>query len=144
MAIAMPPASSFFPLSLYAKHVHVGQWVSTIPPALWGTTTPTHACFGQKVPLRTASFPSFFPTQLRFVAVHWTVGFPRLQGTDGCLVSESRTNSLPRLSLSCLTSPHLLLRSDHHSTLMEEEQKEAERNERGSERDKAMMLREAG
>lgn len=111
--------------------------MSTTPPALWGTAISTHAYFGQEVSLRTASFPSFFPSQLRSVAVHWTVGFPRLEETDGCLASENRTKSLPCLTL-CLLVP------GQHSTLAEEEQKEAEKSETGSERDKARMLREAG
>lgn len=80
------------------------------------------------------NFHLFSPTQLRFVAVHWTVGFPRLQETNGCLVSEGRTNSFPQLCAS----------SDQHSVTMEEEQKEAERSETGSERDKVRMPMETG
>lgn len=134
-AIATPPPPAFFPLSHYPKHAHVGELVSTTLTALRSMAMSTHTYFRT---LGTALFPSFFPIQLRFVAVRWTVGFPRLQETDGCLVSENRTNSLPHLSLC------LLLKSDQHSTLMEEEEKEAERSETGSERDKARMLREAG
>lgn len=118
-----------FPLLQTRTYGRAGEYCST------RATRHGHTYFGT---LGTALFPSFFPTQLRFVAVHWTVGFPGLQGTDGCLVSENRTNSLPRLSLG------LLLRSDQHSTLMAEEQKRAERREPGSKSDKARMLREAG
>jgi len=135
VAIAMPLPPAFFPPSHYPKHAHMGEWVSTTLPVLQGMAMPTHTYFGT---LGTALFPSFFPIQLRLVAVHWTVGFPKLQGADGCLVSENRTNSLPCLSV------RLLLRSDQHSTVMEEEQKEAARSETGSERDKASMLKEAG
>lgn len=56
----------------------------------------------------------FFPIQFKFVAVHWSVGFSRLLGTDGSLVSQNRVNSLLCLSLC------LLLRSDQHSTVIEE------------------------
>lgn len=63
----------------------------------------------------------FFPIQFRFVAVHWTVGFSRFLGTDECLVSQNRVNSLLCLSLC------LLLRSST-ATVIEEGPRETGTN----------------
>lgn len=62
--------------------------------------------------------------------MHWTVGFSRLLGTDETLVLQNRVNSLLCLSLC------LLLRSEEHSTVIEEGLRET-----GT---KIRMLKEAG
>lgn len=97
--------------SLPEHHICLYGMVAEHPSASNASMAmPTPTYFGT---LGKGHFYLFFPIQFSFVAVHWTVGFSGLLGTDECLVSQNRVNSLLCLSLC------LLLRPDQHSTVIE-------------------------
>lgn len=96
-AMAMSPPPAFFPLSCYPKHAHVGEWVSTAPPALRGMAMPTHTYFRT---LGTVLFPSLFPNPAK-VCCSTLVSLDYRRQMDVWFQRTGQTPFLASLCASC-------------------------------------------